>query len=86
MITVLGFRFVESRDATVQPTVRHFHRLLGIGIFRIARSTFVKRHHYVRSDSTLDVHYPLRSEDVLASVDVRTELGAFFAQFADTRQ
>ena len=39
MIAVFGFRFIEPRDTTVQPPMRHFHGLLGIGILCIARST-----------------------------------------------
>ena len=86
MIAVFGFRFIEPRDTTVQPTMRHFHGLLGIGILCIARSTLVKSHHDVCPDGTFNVHYSFRSENVFASVDVRTELSTFFTQLADTCQ
>ena len=83
MVAILRLRLVEARDAAVQPAVGQFHRLLGIVVVGIARRTLVEGHHDVRPDGALDVHHAFGREDVLAAVDVRTELGPFLAQLAD---
>ena len=86
MITVFRFRFVKTLQAAIQPPVCQFHRLLGIIEIRRARCTLIKRHHDVCTNGTLDVHHPFRSEQMLGTVDVRTEFHTFFPHLTDTRQ
>ena len=86
MITILRVSLIKPLDTTVQPAVCHLHGFFSISIFCIPRSTFVKCHHYICSDSTFNVHHFFRGKDMLTSVDMRTKLCAFFTQFSNTRQ
>ena len=58
----------------------------GIGVIGRTRRTLVKSHHDIGTDGALDVHHPLGSEKMLASVYVGAELATFLAQLADAGQ
>ena len=86
MITILWLCFIETLQATVQPTMSQFHRLLGILKVCCPRSTLIKCHHNIRSDSPFNVHYPFWCKQMLGTINMRTELYTFFTHLADTRQ
>ena len=63
-----------------QPCLGQLQGLLRIVVCRISRAALVKGHDDVRSDYTLGIHVVLRSEDMLRSVDMRTEYASFRSQ------
>ena len=82
-MTIKRFGFVESLEATVEPTLSHHQALLGILIVALARRTLVESHHDVGTNDALSIHNILRSEDMLRAIDMRTEFATLLTKLSD---
>ena len=85
-VTIDRFGLVETLDTTVEPALGQSQGVLGILIVALARRTLVERHHDIGTDDTFGIHHVLRSEDMLGTVDMATELASLLAQLADACQ
>ena len=82
-MAVKRFGFVETFDATVEPTLRQGEAFLSILVVALPRRTLVKGHHDICADDSFRVHHVLRREDMSASVDVGLESASLFCQLSD---
>ncbi len=73
---------VEAVAAALEPAVREAEGVFGVFVLAGVGRTFVKGHDDVRSNFPLDVHRPLRGENVAGAVNMRFEGDAFLLDFS----
>ena len=84
LITVERFCLVEALDAAVEPALGHLQTLLRIHKVALSGRTLIESHHDVGTDDAFCIHHVLWSEEMLAAIDVGTELAALFSELADS--
>ena len=82
VVAVLGLGFVPANEAAVEPPVGALHGFTCVGFFDGVCGAFVKGHDDVGSDGALHVHDGFGRKQMGATVDVRLEFYALFADFA----
>jgi hypothetical protein len=75
-ISVQPLRFIETVAAALEPAVGEAEGVLSVFVLAGVGRTLVEGHDDVRPNFPLDVHRPLRGENVLRAVNMRLECDA----------
>ena len=81
-IAVLIRRAVEPGKAPVEPAMGKLHGCFGIIVFAAAGRAFIKSHDDIAADDALDIHHLLRTEQMFAAINMRTENSAFLCELS----
>ena len=76
MVTIFRLCLIKTIHTATQPIVRQIKTLTSIRIIGRTGRTFVKSHHNIGTDGTLNIHHAFRREEMLTSVNVRAKFAA----------